>query len=302
MASVFDRPLSGRAALNQQRAVVAELFTSALSAVTDFRDARVCKHFLAGLCTADVFFRLKLSASACERVHDEALVAAYDAARRAALHPGFEGELARHLEELVTRNDREGFAAANAAAATAGSVPRVNADTHADVADAARAVVAKQAELDAAGAATAVQLEDELLGVKRRKCEALARVMRAADSSGTKARLCATCGTVLTLVDNDERACGRARPASASASAPRGRSDPRTLPPLLYPSPQASRIIFRGACTCQWPRFAPRTACSSPRPRPRRRRRRPWPRRARRLQRQCRQTAAAPLPSRPQSR
>jgi hypothetical protein len=211
MANIFDRPLSGRAALNQQRAVVAELFTSALSAVTDFRDARVCRHFLAGLCTADVFFRLKLSPAACERVHDEALVAAYDAARRAALHPGFEGELARHLEELVTRNDREGFAAANAAAAAAGSVPRVNADTHPDVADAARAVVAKQAELDAAGAATAVQLEDVLLSVKRRKCEALARVMRAADSSGTKARLCATCGTVLMLVDNDERAYKRAR-------------------------------------------------------------------------------------------
>ena len=32
-----------------------------------------------------------------DRVHDEALVAAYDAARRASLHAGFEAELARQM-------------------------------------------------------------------------------------------------------------------------------------------------------------------------------------------------------------
>jgi hypothetical protein len=205
-ARVFERPMSGKAALNQQRAVIAEIFTSALSAVADFRDTRVCRHFLAGLCTVDLYFQLKLTTAACNQVHDEALVAAYDDARRAGAHGGFEAELTRHLEEIVARNDREGFAAANAVAAGGAGVPRVCADVHADAEAALAAVAAKQAELDAAGAATAVQLEEELLVVKRRKCEALARVMRAADASGTKHRLCATCGTVLTLVDNDERA------------------------------------------------------------------------------------------------
>ena len=204
MVRLFERPICGRSALNQQRSVIAELFLTAFTAPTDFRDSRVCRHFLAGLCTIDLYFRLKLSSQPCTQVHDGALADAYDVARRSGAHGGYEAELKRHLEEIVQHNDREGFMRANAEGG--GAIPRIFADVHPDVDEFSRAVEAKQAELDAANAAQIIQIEEELVVVKRRRCEALARVMRTAVNSVTKQRLCATCGTILTLIDNDDRA------------------------------------------------------------------------------------------------
>jgi hypothetical protein len=236
MVRLFERPACGRSALNQQRSVIAELFLTAFTAPTDFRDARVCRHFLAGLCTIDLYFRLKLSSQPCTQVHDGALADAYDAARRSGAHGGYEAELTRHLEEIVQRNDREGFMRAGAEGGAGGAIPRVCADVHPNIDEFSRAVDATQAALDAANAAQMVRLEEELVVVKRRRCEALARVMRTAVNSDTKQRLCATCGTVLTLVDNDDR-------ASAAHRGRRARLHSLTRPPLsplsVSPAPHA---------------------------------------------------------------
>jgi len=207
-AAVFARPLSGRTVLTHQRAAIAELFSPLVgAAVSDFRDARVCRHFLAGLCCSTLFRAGKSALIApCERLHDEGLRRAYAAARRAG-EPGYEAELARHLEDLAARNDREGAAAAARFAADGGPVPRVDADADAGVAAAAQRVAAAAAALEAAGAtAAAALLEADLADALHDKALAQARAARAADAASPSAhRLCAACGGVLHLGDPDER-------------------------------------------------------------------------------------------------
>jgi len=187
-AALFYRPPSGRTALTQQRAVVAELFTSALgAAVSDYADARVCRHFLAGLCVADLFKSGRGAVLPCERLHDAALRRAYEA--RAPGAPGFEAELARFLEEIVVKLERDGAIAISARASDGGAVPRVDVDAHADVAAAAAGVAAKAAELDAAGAtADTARLEDELRELHGARLELAAQLLRDADPAPTKWR------------------------------------------------------------------------------------------------------------------
>lgn len=206
-STIFYRPTTGRVPLTQQRSIVAELFSSALgAAVTDWRDSRVCHHFLAGLCVSTLFRAGKAAVMPCDRLHDESLQRSYAAARRAG-EPGYEAELIRFLEDLLSRNDRD--AVTNASRATIDGVipPRIDADHHADIDAHMEIIAAKAAEFEAAGATTAsLTLEEELTTVTREKFVTQARLARAADiSTTTQHRMCIACGHALNLADNDER-------------------------------------------------------------------------------------------------
>jgi hypothetical protein len=205
-AALFYRPPSGRTALTQQRAVVAELFTSAFgAAVSDYADARVCRHFLAGLCVADLFKTGRGALPPCERLHDAALRRAYEA--RAPGAPGYEGELAAFLEGIVAKLERDGAIAISTRASEGGAVPRVDIDAHADVVAAAARVAAKAAELDAAGAtADTARLEDELRELHAARLELSAQLLRDAEPAATtKWRCCSTCVSLLNLSDANAR-------------------------------------------------------------------------------------------------
>lgn len=205
-STLFYRPTTGRVPLTQQRAIVAELFSSALgAAVSDFRDPRVCHHFLAGLCVSTLFRAGKAAVMPCDRLHDESLQRAYAAARRAG-EPGYESELIRFLEDLLSRNDREALMNASRVATDGATLPRIDADNHPEVDAHSELVRAKALEFEAAGAtAASLQLEEELTAVTRAKFVVQARLARAADASAITHRMCVSCGHALNLMDNDER-------------------------------------------------------------------------------------------------
>lgn len=207
-STIFYRPVSGSKALTQQRAIIAELFSSALgAAVSDFRDPRVCRHFLAGLCISTLFRAGRGAISApCEKIHDEVLQRAYAAARRAG-EPGYEAELIRFLEDNVSRNEREVSMTASRVGIDGQLAPRVDAENHSEAEAHTKIIAEKAAALEAAGAtAVSLALEEELNAATRDKFVAQAGIARAAVvESAVMFRVCASCGNALNLADSDER-------------------------------------------------------------------------------------------------
>ncbi|KAF0716844.1 Aste57867_2639 [Aphanomyces stellatus] len=71
--------------------------------ITDFRDSRVCKRFLCGLCPHDLFQNTKMDMGECEKLHLPKLKLAYDNERqRSGRDYGYENELLRELERYVS--------------------------------------------------------------------------------------------------------------------------------------------------------------------------------------------------------
>ncbi|OQR87899.1 kinesin-like protein [Achlya hypogyna] len=69
--------------------------------IRDFRDARVCKRFLCGLCPHDLFQNTKMDMGDCPKLHLPKLKAAYDA-DPAKREYGYEADLERELVRYVS--------------------------------------------------------------------------------------------------------------------------------------------------------------------------------------------------------
>ncbi|RLO06250.1 hypothetical protein DYB28_000754, partial [Aphanomyces astaci] len=72
--------------------------------ISDFRDSRVCKRFLCGLCPHDLFQNTKMDMGECEKLHLPKLKVAYDA-EKSKPHSrdyGYENDLLRELERYVS--------------------------------------------------------------------------------------------------------------------------------------------------------------------------------------------------------
>ncbi|RHY30094.1 hypothetical protein DYB32_004629 [Aphanomyces invadans] len=72
--------------------------------ISDFRDSRVCKRFLCGLCPHDLFQNTKMDMGDCEKLHLPKLKVAYEA-EKAKPNPrdyGYENDLLRELERYVS--------------------------------------------------------------------------------------------------------------------------------------------------------------------------------------------------------
>ena len=209
---------SGRAALQQQRAVLAELFRSGERAISDFTDTRVCKLYLCGLCPADLFMNTKYALPQCMNVHDDALRAQYESALGKG-GPTYEAELLRQLEDIALRAERRTLMDARRAEDDEGPschLPRVDTERVPEVEALTREVEAKERECEAAlaggrmGAAAA--LEEELAALRRKKCMEQARACRAppvgvpeGKTPHSRMRICSGCGLQVNLVDADDR-------------------------------------------------------------------------------------------------
>jgi hypothetical protein len=223
---------SGRPALQQQRAVLAELFRSGERSISDHTDARVCRLYLCGLCPADLFVNTKYFLAPCMKVHDDALRASYEAAL-ARGGPSYEAELLFQLEELTQRAERRSAAEARRAEEEEGPachVPRVETERTPEVEAATREVEAKEREAEGASAAVSVALEEALEVLRRKKCLEQARACRvppAALPQGKvphpRLRVCSGCGGQVNLQDADDRTAdhfqGRAHLGHVTAAA-----------------------------------------------------------------------------------
>jgi RNA-binding protein Luc7-like 2 len=227
---------SGRSALQQQRAVLAELFRSGERSIADHTDARVCRLYLCGLCPADLFVNTKYFMAPCMKVHDDALRGQYEAAL-ARGGASYEAELLFQLEELTQRAERRTAADARRAEEEEGPacfVPRVETERTPEVEAATREVEAKEREAEAAVAAgsvsASVALEEALEGLRRKKCLEQARACRvppAAVPQGRavhpRLRVCSGCGGQVNLQDADDRTAdhfqGRAHLGHVTAAA-----------------------------------------------------------------------------------
>jgi hypothetical protein len=209
---------SGRQALQQQRAVLAELFRQGERAISDHGDARVCRFYLAGLCPAELFPNTKFALPPCLKIHDDALRRQYEAAL-AKGGPSYDGELLFQLEEIVARMERRTLMDARRAEEDEGGgcvIPRVETELTPEVEAADREVREKERALEGVLASgsilAATALEEALEALRRRKCLAQARACREPPpppppgrSTHPRLRICSGCGVHLNLQDADDR-------------------------------------------------------------------------------------------------
>ncbi|EME32669.1 Luc7-like protein 3 [Galdieria sulphuraria] len=73
---------------------------------TSFKDPRVCKYYLCGVCPHLLFSNTKADVGPCDKVHDDNLRKQYEDARRQGEHFGYEEELERFCKKLISDVDR----------------------------------------------------------------------------------------------------------------------------------------------------------------------------------------------------
>lgn len=217
---------SGRAALNQQRELLKQYFAVA-ETIKDYKDERVCKNFLAGLCPNDLFHNTKFALIPCGKVHDERLKKEYEEAASKGADHGYEINLERELDELVAKNDRDILRGLRRVeeedGPSAGTVLRVDVDKLPELAEISKQIDDKLKEAEQAGEAGQVErslkLTDEAEALRRTKTEMQARLVRdsrnaasggisekaAVSGNHQKLRVCDACGSFLSLLDSDER-------------------------------------------------------------------------------------------------
>eukprot|EP00871_Galdieria_phlegrea_P005544 jgi/Galph1/5991/GphlegSOOS_G4563.1 len=73
---------------------------------TSFKDRRVCKYFLCGVCPHLLFSNTKADVGPCDKVHDETLRKQYEQASKQGEYFGYEEELERFCKRLIAEVDR----------------------------------------------------------------------------------------------------------------------------------------------------------------------------------------------------
>jgi RNA-binding protein Luc7-like 2 len=184
----------------------------------DFRDERVCKDFLLGLCPHTLFTNTKDDLGECPGIHDDELKRKYETAAKS--HDfGYERAHVRKLEGLIAdaerriargrqRTDDDGDAAA---------IPRIDVDRAPELLEITKEIEEKVKASEVAGEAAEVDKAQRLLeeaeGLRRKKTMMQAALVHksgeaaAARGGGNKQRLrvCDICGAFLSLNDSDDR-------------------------------------------------------------------------------------------------
>ncbi|GJQ10696.1 hypothetical protein GpartN1_g2487.t1 [Galdieria partita] len=73
---------------------------------TSFKDPRVCRYYLCGVCPHLLFSNTKADVGPCDKVHDDNLRKQYEEAKRQGEHVGYEEELERFCKKLISDVDR----------------------------------------------------------------------------------------------------------------------------------------------------------------------------------------------------
>jgi len=193
----------GRQLIQMQREVIASLFPIRPS-ISDYNDPRACRNHLAGMCCSDMFLNTKVIVPPCNKEHDAALKARYDAAVAGGA-PGFGGELLAYLEDLLRRNDH----------AVAGNVARFEAEapgTAVPIVETERVPAVEEKARELAAKVAAEGLNEDAEALTRELHVEQARAARLAPlphPSGRPAhpkyRQCSACKNILILTDADER-------------------------------------------------------------------------------------------------
>ena len=190
----------------------------------DFRDARVCRDYLLGLCPHTLFTNTKDDIGACTLAHDDALKHAFEEAKAAGeSFAGYESAHVRRLETFVNDAERRIARAKKRTEDEGGGsfIPRIDVDRAPELAEVSKEIEDKLKASEAAGEAGEVEKSQTLLeeaeGAKRRKAEMQARLLQRVAAEDTKKsagsslankqrlRVCDICGAFLSLNDSDER-------------------------------------------------------------------------------------------------
>ena len=187
--------------------------------ITDFRDARVCKNYLLGLCPSELFGGTKEDPGTCTGAHDPRLRRAY-AGAAVGTDFGWDRDLEQVLVGVQARSEKNIARARERVAAEeagdAGALEGVDIDgdpalaaLSARITDLAAeaAAAADRGDLERAGAC-----DEEGESLRRARAEAAAVVLLTrygggggGDGTRQRLRVCNACGAYLSLSDSRDR-------------------------------------------------------------------------------------------------
>jgi RNA-binding protein Luc7-like 2 len=185
----------------------------------DFRDPRVCKDHILGLCPNDLFNNTKVDLGPCPRVHDDKLKRQYEEAAKTQSF-GYERGLERTLERFVAEAERKIGRARQRTEEESGEGPiaRIDVDSAPELLDIIREIEDKVKGSERAGENGEVDLSlrlmEEAEALRRKKAEMQAKLVlrRGGEEEGRselankqRLRVCDVCGAFLSLNDSDER-------------------------------------------------------------------------------------------------
>lgn len=209
--------------MDEQRALLDSLMginrnqDRAEEVVTDYRDERVCKYFLHGICPSDLFLNTKSDVGTCSMMHSEEMKEAFERAlqdkHKGAHAAMFDADMERKLTGLVSdvekRISRERAKLEEVGTSERMVEPELQPEVILltldieDQCDIVERLADQEDNVDAARRAF-----DDLEAMEQEKREALRRhsANRFLAGQGTqKLKVCHICGSHLSLTDGDSR-------------------------------------------------------------------------------------------------
>lgn len=187
--------------------------------ISDFRDRRVCKAYLVGLCPKLVLSGTKVDQGACTLKHDDALRADYlkeNARRDLGYGMDLQHELRGMINEVETKIQRANVRLGDGM--PDGPPPNLDVEAEPEVATLALQVKAKEEEISKAAMESkpTLGLSDQLDGLKKEKADVQARVIlakmqkheaerQASGNPPQKLRVCDICAALISVQDSHER-------------------------------------------------------------------------------------------------
>jgi RNA-binding protein Luc7-like 2 len=181
--------------------------------VSDFRDERVCKFYLLGMCPNEMFVNTKMDEGPCTRVHSDALKEEFERSGDTTI---FDHNLEHELLKRISDVDRS-IERARSRLDEEKVDDTTNPDLNPDVVAITTEIAKSSAEMDVAGEEGDIDLAQELMTkieqLNRQKHDIISRLLdqRRANQAKTgmdvnkKLRVCDICGSYLSIFDSDKR-------------------------------------------------------------------------------------------------
>lgn len=177
--------------------------------ITDYRDERVCKFFLTGMCPNDIFVNTKMDDGPCEKIHSEALKESFNKSKDVYMYDGMiEREFAIKINE-IDRVIKKARARVEEEKGDEEINPEINPDMvriHAlmsKIINEAEAAGDRN-EIDRAQDLILIRLE-ELTKEKNAVMTRIAELKKQKTGPDKKLRVCDVCGSFLSVFDSDKR-------------------------------------------------------------------------------------------------
>ncbi|XP_048576295.1 putative RNA-binding protein Luc7-like 2 isoform X1 [Nematostella vectensis] len=174
-----------------------------------FTSDRVCKSYLMGLCPHQLFNNTKMDLGSCQKIHNPALKADFEAASKTRDY-GYNMDQMEHLQSFINDCDRKIAIAKKRLEDTQDEFDTSEeAKAIQDIGEQIGKKLAKAEELGAAGEveeSISLMNEVEELKIKKREAEEIYRSQLPTSSiQQQKLRVCEVCAAYLSLYDNDRR-------------------------------------------------------------------------------------------------